>query len=297
MRAHLLLLAGTLWLGVLSSVGCDDGPKGGPDASIPEEAGTDGGPRDDGGPSPDGGTSASDFACDVGRQSGCDAGASCLYTTRPDGGVGSACVAGPCDVVLQDCPSGQRCTYVLANGTRTRQCVEEGTSAEGDPCSLASASGEPRFDTCQRGLSCADTATADGGTRFQCQRFCHGSAQCGAPQECNVALRLSGTRELPLLCGPPSARCGLLAQDCVEPLGCYPSGTPGAAACAASGARPTGAPCEFSNQCERGSVCVGTGAERACAPLCALPSGTPGCASGTTCQPLTGHPDVGACVP
>ncbi len=305
MRAHLILLCGALmWSGLFFS-GCDDPQTNGPDASTPEDSGTDGGPRDGGGQPPpppvdggqDGGSYVSDFTCDVSLQQGCEAGASCLYTDLRDGGTGSTCFPGACDVVSQNCPNGQRCTYVLANGTRGRMCVADGTANEGDPCSLASGSGAQTFDTCKKGLYCTDTVEGDGGTTFRCQRFCHGNAQCGASLECNEVLRLSGTGELPLACGAPSPKCDVLAQDCAAPLGCYPSETPGAAVCTGIGPRAEGAACDFSNQCAKGSACVGPASARVCRTLCRTPSGTPACPSGRTCQGLADYPGVGACVP
>jgi hypothetical protein len=314
MRARFIVMCGALMLGCLVASGCDeDAPRNEPDASTQEDAGTsgpdagDGGGTgaDGGGTAPDAGVDGgmdagsrvSDFNCDVSQQQGCDAGASCHYTDLTDGGTGSRCFAAPCDVVRQDCPSGQRCTYVLANTVRTRACVEDGTSAEGDPCSLAGTSSTQSYDTCAKGLYCLDTALTDGGTAFQCQRFCHDSAQCTAPRECNEVLRLSGTQELPFVCGAPSARCDLLAQDCAGPLACYPSRSRGTAVCSGAGGLGEGAPCEFSDQCARGSACVGPEATRVCRTLCRHPSGEPSCPTGRTCQPLAAYPGVGACVP
>lgn len=303
MHARLVLMCGAVVLGSLFAAGCDDDdPEERPDASTGEDGGTHGKEDPDGGdgghtPPADSGVRVSDFSCDVSRQQGCDAGASCHYSELPDGGTGSRCFTGPCDVVKQDCPSGQRCTYVLENGTRSRLCVEDGTSAEGEPCSLASTSATQRFDTCRKGLYCADAPLADGGTSFLCQRFCHDSAQCTAPRECNEVLRLEGTLELPLVCGEPSARCELLAQDCASPLGCYPSKNRGTAVCVGIGGLGDGEPCEFSNQCARGSACVGPATGRVCRELCRHPTGEPGCPTGMTCQALADYSGVGACVP
>ncbi|XXF80685.1 hypothetical protein P2318_13305 [Myxococcaceae bacterium GXIMD 01537] len=231
------------------------------------------------------------------QQQGCDAGASCLYAALPGGVTGSRCFEATCDVVRQDCPAGQRCTYVLSNGVRSRQCVQEGVSEEGDPCSLAGTSPAQTFDTCKKGLYCVDRPAGDAGTTFVCQRFCHATTQCSAPQECNEVLRLSDTEELPLACGAASTRCDLLAQDCADPLACYPSASRGTAVCAGAGALAEGATCDFSNQCAKGSACVGTGSERACRKVCRHPTGEPGCPSGTTCQPLAAFTGMGACVP
>lgn len=306
MRAHFIILCGALIVGTVLSCGCSGDPNKGPDASSQEDAGADGGQLPDGGGTPpdagdagtDGGGYVSDFTCDVGRQQGCATGESCLYTPLADGGTGSRCFAGACDVVRQDCASGQRCTYVLENGMRARACVDEGTSGEGEPCSLSGTSATRTFDTCKKGLYCVDTPGPDGGTSFVCQRFCDDASQCTAPQECNEVLRLTDTQELPLACGAAAPRCDLLAQDCASPLGCYPSTSRGAAVCAGSGSAGDGMGCDFSNQCTRGSACVGASSTaRACRKLCKLPSGEPSCPSGTTCQALADYPGVGACVP
>jgi hypothetical protein len=247
-------------------------------------------PTEDGGREP---VRPSDFTCEVARQRGCDAGLSCLFHQLEDGGTGSQCFGGPCDPVRQDCPGGQRCTYARGDGGTWRMCVAEGTADEGAPCQLG-ATHALGIDTCKKGLFCTDVAAADGGTTFQCARFCHGTAACTAPRECNEVLRLTGTAELPLICGAPSQRCDLLAQDCAAPLSCYP--TNGAPLCASTGNLGEGAPCEFSNQCARGSACVRTGDILTCRTLCRRPSGQPSCTSGS-CQPLQGSTEAGACIP
>ncbi len=252
----------------------------------------------DGGSSEDGGRQPppvrSDFTCQVARQRGCDAGLSCLFHQLEDGGTGSQCFAGACDPVRQDCPGAQRCTYARADGGTRRVCVAEGTADEGAPCQL-STSDPLGIDTCKKGLFCTNVAQTDGGTAFQCARFCHDTATCTAPRECNEVLRLGRTAELPLICGAPSERCDLLTQDCAPPLSCYPTST--AALCASTGSLAEGAPCEFSNQCARGSACVRTGDVLTCRTICRYPTGQPDCPAGRTCQALQGSTGAGACIP
>ncbi|ADO72668.1 conserved uncharacterized protein [Stigmatella aurantiaca DW4/3-1] len=289
MRAHRILLWSALVAGVVGSgLGCDGDPSpGDPDAGLP-----DGGPGDAGDAGPDGGTSY--FTCDVSRQLGCNPDERCFFYRLENGGQGSQCRPGPCDPVLQDCPSGQRCTYLRTAGQTERACVEEGTADEGAPCQLTGPSEGLGADTCKKGLICTDVSREDGGTSFQCVRFCHDTAQCAAPLQCNEVLWLGGTVELPLVCGNQAKACDLLAQDCESPLGCYP--TTGTPACVSQGGRGEGARCEFSNQCTSGSACVGTSEGLTCRPLCRTSGGPPSCAQGS-CQPLQGHPEVGACVP
>ncbi|CAM4480064.1 hypothetical protein [Corallococcus exiguus] len=297
MSARLVLLGGALMLG-LWVAGCDDGETVRPptDGGTSLDSGTNGGDSGTVDAGDGGGGGSSDFACNVAKQEGCAAGQSCLYTDLADGGTGSQCFAAACDVVRQDCPSGQRCTYVGTDGgTTARQCVAAGTATEGAPCTLAESPPGQTYDTCAAGLYCKDASQDDGGTGFFCRKLCHAPSDCGSG-ECNTVLRLNGTRELPLVCGPASARCDPFAQDCESPLACYPAAN--GAVCAGQGSLPEGAACEFSNQCSQSSTCVMTGGSGTCRTLCRLPAGSPGCANGATCRAINNNNgDVGACVP
>ena len=293
MRARLVMLTGTLAL-ALWAAGCDDENKGpGPSPTVDGGVVTD---PDGGGGQEDGGgviNPGSEFACNVARQDGCSTGQSCHFADLEDGGTGSRCFAAECDVVRQDCAQGQRCTYAGQGSATQRRCVEAGTADEGAPCTLAPTDGGLSYDTCRQGLFCKDGPAADGGTGFFCRRLCHATPECGDAAECNTVLRLEGTVELPLVCGPPSARCDPFGESCASPLSCYPS-TSGPV-CAGSGTRREGEACEFSNQCTPGSACVNTGSGLTCRPVC-RPNGTPACAAGS-CRALDDNPGVGACVP
>ncbi|CAM3905418.1 hypothetical protein G4177_25475 [Corallococcus sp. ZKHCc1 1396] len=296
MSSRLVLLGGALLLG-LWAAGCDDGETIRPpaDAGTTVDSGVDAG--DSGTVDPgDGGTGRSDFTCNVVKQDGCAAAEDCLYTDLADGGTGSRCFPGACDPVRQEgCPAGQRCTYVtLEGGDTQRQCVSAGTATEGAACTLAAdAPAGQRYDSCAAGLFCKNDVLADGGTGFFCRKLCHATSDC-ASGDCNTVLRLPGTDELPLVCGPPSAGCDAFAQDCQGPLGCYPA-TNGPV-CAGSGTLTPGSPCEFSNQCSPGSTCAVSDGVGTCRTLCRLPSGSPACPNGT-CRAIANNGDVGACVP
>jgi hypothetical protein len=293
MRARLVMLTGTLVLS-LWAAGCDDDDKGpGPTPQVDAGVGTD----PDGGETPvDAGSDAgpgTDFACNVARQEGCAAGQSCHFADLADGGTGSRCFAAECDVVRQDCADGQRCTYVSQDGATTRRCVEAGTVDEGAPCTLAPNDGGVAYDTCRPGLFCKDEPASGGGLAFFCRKLCHATPQCGEAGECNTVVRLEGTSELPLVCGPASTRCDPFGEDCTSPLSCYPSTT--GPVCAGSGTRTEGEACDFSNQCAPGSTCANAGGGLTCRPVC-RPGGTPACATGS-CRALDDNPGVGACVP
>lgn len=252
---------------------------------------------DAGGAPPDAGRQAvaapapgpSSFECDVGTRGGCGPGSACAFVHLSDGGVGSRCFPGACDPSAQDCPKGEKCTYVREELSLRRACVPEGPVGEGAPCHAMGTS-----DSCQRGLFCTRQA-ADGGMGFRCARFCSGSEACQAPQECNEVLRFGALPELGLICADPSPRCDLLEAGCPAPLGCYP--TAAEPLCAPVGRLADGAFCEYANQCQSGSSCVGPGGEaKQCRRLCRFPSGAPDCEQGT-CRALSNNPTVGACVP
>ncbi|WP_002636634.1 hypothetical protein [Myxococcus hansupus] len=293
MRVYrLYVLTGTLLLALwgASCNGSDDpGPGGDGDAGM--DAGTtpvpDGGGSDGGG-----GGGGQDFDCNVARQDACAPGQSCHFADLADGGTGSRCFEAECDVVAQDCADGLRCTYATEAGGTRRRCVPPGTADEGAPCTLAPTGGGVAYDTCRQGLFCREAPEGQGGG-FTCQRMCHATTQCGNSGECNTVLRLEGTDELPLLCGPPSVACDPFGQDCTAPLSCYPS-TSGPV-CAGSGTRTEGQSCDFSNQCAPGSACVNAGGGLTCRSLC-VPNGSPACSTGN-CRALDGNPGVGACVP
>lgn len=303
MQARLLFLSVVLAVGLVGG-GCRDngagtGSDGGTDmdGGGGHDAGGDGGGLDGGGgPDADGGGEEA-TGCDVAAQRGCDAGALCLRGLTEDGGQGNVCFPGECDLVKQDCPSGNKCTYVLEGSVTRRRCVSEvsGAVGEGSACETQLTPGGGFYDTCKAGLYCTDRRGTDGSTAFTCQRFCYGAAQCTAPRECSDTLRFTGSSELPRVCGEPGPTCDLLAQGCGGTLGCYPS-TRSTAVCVTAGAGTEGAACTYSNDCGVGSVCVKGGSGQVCRRLCRSPSGSPTCASGQ-CEPLQDFPGVGACLP
>ena len=301
MRVNSLLLGAVLLMAVVTGAcrkdtgeGTEDAG-GGTDASVPtRDGGTDAGgdgenpdSGEDGGP----GTSV----CNVALQRGCDAGALCLRGLEDGGGQANRCFPGECDLVAQDCPTGNKCTYVRQDNVTRRRCVPAGAAAEGAACeSQGTATGE-FYDTCARGLYCTDRRASDGSTTFSCQRFCYASSQCAAPRECVDVLGFTGSQELPRVCGEAGPTCDLLTQGCGGTLGCYPSSRTGAV-CVAAGSVTDGAACTYSNDCRAGSACVREGAGQVCRRLCRSPSGAPACPSGR-CEPLQDFPNVGACVP
>ena len=115
------------------------------------------------------------------------------------------------------------------------------------------------------------------------------------PQQCYVSLVQPGTSERPLVCAPAPLSCDPLAQDCVDTTdGCYPgTAQPG---CFPAGQFPLGSACTYSNDCLKGSSCVGSAMSRSCRQLCRFPSGDPVCPTGTGCTRLSSSMTIGVCL-
>lgn len=191
-----------------------------------------------------------------------------------------------CDLWVQDCPEGEKCTVWANDGgnawnaTRCVPVVDE-PGGPGDPCTVEG-NAVSGLDTCAVGALCwdVDPETNEGVCREYCQGdesnpFCEDpETQCGGP------------RNFPL-CLPS---CCPIEQDCSLGQGCYPiSDTFG---CAPDASGETGGyadPCEFINVCDPGLACLGPeatpgceGYSGCCAPFCVIGS--------MACAEL--HPDL-----
>lgn len=197
---------------------------------------------------------------------------------------------GECDLIAQDCPTGQTCIFVILNDAPTPEsvCVDiGGTGAEeGQPCC------QP--NSCDRGLFCVG-AVRDGSTcttQGVCRRYC-----CGSSTECSV-----GQRCEPLVSGFAGGICDF-ADDC-NPVtqtgcptgqGCYPNA--GDVGCFA----PTdvhggnGDACSYNNDCDPGFACFGEDPS-VCRQFCDMAS--PSCPAGHSCQGIRDFiAGVGVCMP
>lgn len=89
---------------------------------------------------------------------------------------------------------------------------------------------------------------------------------------------------------PNSDTCDLMAQDCPQGQGCFPSEW--GAGCFVAGAVECGEPCQATNDCGAGQICAGDPSR--CLAMCergAL------CPNGVLCGGLQGRDDVGLCFP
>lgn len=237
-------------------------------------------------------------------------------TARERGGDESGCAflcpedtgsASECSIWLQNCPSGNKCTSLDADGdwligdTRCVPVVPDPAPA-GAACSRP---GPGEVDVCELGTVCWDTAddTAEG----TCMPFCAGTlddAFCSDPSYfCSV--NGSGTFSL---CIP---RCDPLDPlACEDGRGCYRSSFSGFA-CEPDQSGDGGGPletCSSDNECNPGSGCVDAedvglcnGKDDACCvPWCDVKASN--CPLQTVCAPYSpvladpGNENLGVCL-
>ena len=177
-----------------------------------------------------------------------------------------------CDVWTQDCPEGYKCMpYANDGGSAWNgvKCfpVDPAPDPVGSPCTVVG-NGVSGLDSCDEAAMCwgVDPETAEG----TCYAFCTGSPEnpmCSPGFACPIY-----ADAILILCHP---KCDPLAQDCADGDACLPyprdvficildaSGEMGA----------YGDPCDYSNACDPGLVCLN-------------PEYVPGCQAGGCCTPF-----------
>jgi hypothetical protein len=195
-----------------------------------------------------------------------------------------------CDVWLQDCPEGAKCTLWANDGGsqhNARRCVpvDAEPQAPGEPC-VVTGDLYSGVDNCELGALCwyLDSDTQEG----ECVGLCDGSPESPTCAEPGTVCALKGDR-LAVLCLPT---CDPLAQDCAEGRLCLPALD--SFVCEVdgwSGAGAYGDPCEYANACDPGLVCLS-------------PEYVPDCMAGGCCSPFcettapnTCPGDGQACIP
>ncbi|MEM6992513.1 MAG: ribulose phosphate epimerase [Myxococcota bacterium] len=277
-----------------SADGADDG--GGSDDGSPFTAGNDDAPGDDapGDDAPGDDAPADDAPADDGPA---DTGG---FVTPPDGGI-----AGQCDPTTQDCPRGEKCSaYSTIEGDpwNANKCVAQtGDGQVGDPCDIVGGkyTGE---DNCDVGLICL--LTDDDGFDGACVEFCDSGMACSAGS-CSVY----NDGSLPICL----TSCDPLIQDCPDGQGCYASSGSGEFICfkysGENGEGVAGDPCNFINQCQPGTACLGPEAVEGCvaeagccSSYCDLADAMPNadCNGSEVCEvffedPAPDYADVGVC--
>jgi len=164
------------------------------------------------------------------------------------------------------CPEGQACYF---NNGATK-CLPAGGLALGEPCKDSGA------NACTPGLQCLIVCTAicatkeDGEDQPKCSATCD-----GAPSVVDAANGIG------MCIGPdPPQECELYEQlGCPAGEACYP--TTLGWECLSAGDIPDEAACQFTNDCEPGTICV----NGACAIACSL---KPDAAEDSKCSSLCG---------
>ncbi len=223
------------------------------------------------------------------------------FLADPDVGRGFEC-----NIYLQDCPSGQKCTLWANDGGSSwnaTRCVPivDNPDASTEPCTVEG-SAVSGLDSCDFGLMCWDVDPQTG--VGVCRSFCTGSQSRPTCDDPNDVCFISSSLEL---CLPV---CDPLVQDCPAGEGCYavnqyftcvPDGSEGGGA--------AGDPCEFINVCIPGLACVNSdvvpgckGAIGCCSAFCDVSRAVPSCPAGQECLPWyrrgqgkPGDEDVGVC--
>jgi hypothetical protein len=228
---------------------------------------------------------------------------------RRDGGGGTRMcrsAMGECDLLAQDCATGETCVYALPEmgatvpQTECAPIVGAGAEEGGACCAL---------NSCDTGLVCVgaeETAPGTCTSMGTCRRYCCGSStDCAAGQVCGGF----GGGFMGGICRTIDG-CNLVDQTGCEGMsgtGCYPA-TGGATQCV----RPTavmaaeGATCEVANDCVPGTACFtvtpgGGGMARSiCLRFCEIGGGAAGCpmSGGMACQMARDLPTgTGICPP
>lgn len=236
-------------------------------------------------------------------QTGGAGGEDCAFLGCEDAGPNAL----ECSTLQQDCPSGQKCTVAPnhnGHAWSAMRCVPVDATPDGidEPCH-AEDQGVSGLDSCDVGSLCwgVDAETLEG----RCVPYCTGSLHdpgCADPNRyCPIY-----DEGLLWLC---VSQCDPLDPSACPPgQGCYPrDGRFSCIPIASKPARGVFDPCDFTNSCEPGSLCV-TGeliptceASRCCTTFCDLEASN--CPDETVCSPLfqpgdavPGYEDTGFCI-
>jgi hypothetical protein len=207
-----------------------------------------------------------------------------------------------CDVWLQDCPAGQKCSWELVDGAARQSCVPLDPEANppGEPCTMYGDPGSGH-DDCELGAICS---WLDDNNVGVCLALCQGSPEDPSCEGVGMPALCQPCPDCPSLCVPT---CNPLLDECGPGYACTPNA--GDFTCLPAGQLGEGglgAPCEYSIQCQAGFGCIdaasvpGCEAAGCCSPFCDL--GSPECPPGMSCMAwfegldMPPVPDLGVCV-
>jgi hypothetical protein len=101
-------------------------------------------------------------------------------STMPDQAGGQSC-----DLLKQDCPTGQKCALVGGGGMMAAMptCVTAGTVTDGQPC-MRGMMGQP--DNCAAGLVCPRSGGGGMTSTSVCRKICADDTGCDPGQQCAI---------------------------------------------------------------------------------------------------------------
>lgn len=202
--------------------------------------------------------------------------------------TGRVCsLGGGCDVILQNCPTGEGCYLVGGAAGPTTACMPiAGTLPEGSACT---------------GQTCADDLHCTGGSDGACREYCcmGSDGDCPLGYSClNYGDGMGGA--LPIgVCVPPSD-CTVVPQaGCGTGEACAPT-SGGDLLCVAAGTVAVGGTCGAGMGCVAGAACItvtmGTMMTNSCRSYCRV--GMTDCTGTDMCVAVTGIPaPYGICFP
>lgn len=209
-------------------------------------------------------------------------------------------LTGACDIVAQNCPSGQECAAVQTDGGFQAQCIPNSTGniKEGYACTQSG-----NNNPCVAGLECIDNRCA--------KHCCLGDdTACGKAQpegytgRCETTVTLDGTNPAYAICTYSAGCEPFQIQPCTSGEVCSVEDKNGTAVCQGlantDGGLSVGVKCVYANDCKDGLACVGAldGGAAICTYQCYVPpgpfdagitslgAGKGGCQNGKTCQAI-----------
>lgn len=255
--AFLLVLSAIGGLGI-SGVACSSSSGG---SFTSDDGGSSDGTTGDGG-SHDGALTDSPNTGDTGSS---DAGHEAQGNCAP--------VMGPCDIVLQNCPTGKECVLARAtDGGYTTTCANTSVGEvkqKGADCT-ASAS-----NPCLPGLECYDghcTPHCCMGDDSVC-----GQTPMGVQGTCDLNISSGGTPNVPLymVCTYKSVCKPFKVVPCQAGSACTVEDNLGTADCLGDNGKVEGDSCKYKNDCVDGLGCFGAVDAGACHMYCITPGQTP----------------------
>ena len=195
--------------------------------------------------------------------SGKDAGGHCSGAT------------GSCDIVLQDCPSGQECS-VDNNGKAKCQAAQSSQSREkGQACCPNGPNQCLPGLTCVGGSACVDGGPETGRCSPACCRgddqACGVSSPEGIAGACELGLVDENQNDLYTVCTYRDRCQPFGVKPCPSGGACQVTDKTGASTCIAPNGKTLGDACQFANDCNDGLACIGAADAGQCRLLCLTP--------------------------